>query len=279
MRVHFSFIVAIFVAFLLVSGTTGCVSKGGPWYSPSSYTFANPFDKKEKSSSAPIFGEALPNAKPSLDGVPDIGTPKGGYTDATSFAATPSNSVPGTVSSNPPEHWGQQNHIASQSSPSPYGGYTSPSQYSPYTAEAYGGQSVPSSPYQYSPQGQAPSQYAAGTSQYPAAMPYGDTTPPGYQMTSAVGSSAYPQANSTIDNGGGNYAPYAVQPQYDPSFVAQQQQPVAATLPGYSYTETASNPYQTYPAPAQPAQGYPSDGFSVAQPYQQIPGNGYNYSY
>ena len=277
MRVHFPFIVTISVALLFISGTTGCRSNGGPWYNPSTYSLANPFDKKEKPSNAPIFGEASPNPKPSLEGIPNVGSPPGGYTDAASLAATRTGSTAGTVSSSPPEHWAQHNQAASQSSPGLYGsGYSNvaaaPSQYSPI--ETYGGQSAPSSPYQY------PSHSIAGASQYPV-MPYGDATPPGYQMTSAASSNnnVYPpQTNGIVDHSGGNYSPYGVTQQYDPSYAVQQQSAAAAAMPqGYSYGEAVpSNPYQGYP---QQPQGYPGDGVSVAQPYQQPPGGGYNYSY
>ena len=128
MRVNFSFVAAFFVA-LLVLGTVGCRSNGGPWYNPSSYAFTNPFanakDDAGRNSLAPSFGggEATANARPSLDAQPNIGIPPGGYTDGTSLAGRPAAGNTGG-STQPPAAWETQNLMAQQ--PPPFGGYSVP---------------------------------------------------------------------------------------------------------------------------------------------------------
>jgi len=131
MRVNFSFVAASFVA-LLVLGTVGCRSNGGPWYSPGSYVFTNPFASDAgRDSLAPPFGggEATANARPSLDAQPNIGTPPGGYTSGTALAGHSGGGSTGG-STHPPAAWETQNLMAQQ--PPPFGGYSvpEPTQYS-----------------------------------------------------------------------------------------------------------------------------------------------------
>ena len=263
MKVHFSFIVTSFVALLFVSGTVGCKFTGGPWYSPQSYalmTFPG-----SKDNSAPPYASNTP--KPSLDAIPNVGTPPSGYTDGALASGNRAGSISGTPSSNPPGQWQQQpNSMAAQNSPGPYDSYTNaaPSQYSPYT-DPYAGQGVSTS-YQYQ---------AGANPQYQNMMLH-ENSQQGYS-SQMINTSAYsPQTNpGMVDNGTNynnayNHNPYAGTTQpggYEPYVI--QQQPATAPSTGGYYDQAAPSPHQ----------GYPSDGISVAQPqsYQAPPaGTGYN---
>jgi len=294
MRVHISSIVTIFAALLLVSGTVGCRSNGGPWYNPATYSFSNPFGKERQESP---YSSNMAKTKPSLDSQPNISTPHGGYTDSASRAGSPA-STGGTVSSSPPEHLAQYNSqynpATQQNSPNPYSSYTvaDPSQYSPYTyTESYGGQSggqpyngqgSPASPYQYSAnQGQqSPYQYRQEAVQhaqnYPA-MPYGEQlTQTTYQTTSAYQPQPYqPQSANNVPAGPygnteqpGQYAPFGTTPQSDS--YAGTPQPTAVSPSGFGQGQPVSTPYT-----------YPGEGVSVASPYQPyqppVANGGHNY--
>ncbi|MDR0328244.1 MAG: hypothetical protein LBI05_08125 [Planctomycetaceae bacterium] len=306
MRVHFSSVITLFVALLFVSGTVGCHHTGGDWYKVSSYTFSNPFDKDKdglaakKGGQAPPFSSgALATVKPSTDSKPVVGlsTPPGGYSDGnradSSIITGLSAGAAGTVSTTPPEHWGQQNLAAQQGSPNQYNGYpvTEPSQYSPYADYTYPG-STPS-PHQAS----APPQYQPAPSQNPYQMPqetgqyangqtqygnqYGNeynAQSGAYLQTSAHATQqlANPSMNSVPGNAygtagqpGSSYAPYGAQ-QNDP-YASIPQQSSAALSPTPSYGGQ--------PGPV----SYPSEGDLTASPYQPYPpppsAGGYNYSY
>jgi len=266
MRVHFSSIVTILLALLLVSGTVGCRSNGGPWYNPTTYSFASPSGKGRPASP---YSSSVANQKPSLDAQPNISAPHGGYTDNASFAASPASSG-GTVSNTPPAHWAQHNPVPQQNVPNSYSSYTvaDPSQYSPQTyTEAYGGQSVPAptstypyvatqgqqSPYQYSPE---PVQQAHS---YPA-MPYGEQqhAQTAYQTTSAY--QQQPMYNAPVGTFGAanqpsQYGSQGTMPPNDP--YAGMQQPSTVPPSGFGQEQ-----------PVSPSYAYPSEGVSVAFPYQ-----------
>ena len=276
MRVHFSFILTLFVALLFVSGTVGCRSNGGAWYNPTTYSFVNPFSNASPGNSAPLYASGGQNPMPSLDAIPNVDSPPGGYTGGT---LANRNGTTGTVSSTPPEHW------ATQTSPNPYGGYTDPqpSQYSPYSSEPYNvQQGVSPSPYQYAPQGQNP-QFSSVPSQYQNMMAY-ESTPPGqYQLTNGVNLNGNPQQpvqNTQYETLQSPYDPYAGNPYTgnpgNPQMIPQQQSPPPAG--GYNYGETTPSPYGT--PPSQPS--YAEGGMSLATPpqsYQPQAGGGYNYGF
>jgi hypothetical protein len=273
MRVHFSSIVLIFTALLLVSGTVGCQSNGGAWYNPKSYSWTNPFSKEN--AAPPYSPNALAN-KPSLDAQPNINTPQGGYTDK-ALTANRTGSPGGTASASPPEHWSQQSSMGSQGTPNPYSNYTvpEPSQYLPY-AGAYDGQGAAASPYQYAQQNPSPYQYSPETAQRSNSMPYGGdySVPAGYQPTA----NHVPVDNFSVNPAAGNYTvgnypPLGGAHPNDPYIagVQQPQQSGAVQPTGFGvYNQPASGSYQ-------------SEGVSTASPYQPYPppaaGGGYNYNY
>ena len=143
MRVNFSFIITAFVALSLISGTVGC-SVTGPWYKPTSYAFSNPFsrDRSGGASPASFWSDTSATELPSLASQPNLGTPPGGYTGATSLA----NRSAG-ASSTPPAHWGAENPMASPGFSNVHGGFThpEPSQHFSYTPppSAHFGQHTP----------------------------------------------------------------------------------------------------------------------------------------
>ena len=258
MRIHVSSTVTILVTLLFVSGTVGCHSNGGAWYSPKSYSWSNPF---VKSSQAPPYApEALANTKPSLDASPNVGIPPGGYTDGLNAYASRSGSQNTTSSGYAPDQGGYPSPIASQGATSPYGGY-SVAEPSPYPPTYAGGQPLATNAaatqqYQY------PAEMAPQMAQQGNPMPYGYSDYAAgaqYQATSAV---SHPSATPNYDNNygganpamnGGNYAPFGATPQNDPYAAANIQQSIPA-----AYTNDAvpvATPYQPY----QPS---PSGGYS-----------------
>jgi len=280
MRVYFSYIVTVSAALLLVSGTAGCRSNGGPWYNPATYSFSNPFGKESPGSPK---SSSMANTKPSLDAQPNISTPRGGYTDSSSYVDS-SGVSGGTTSSSPPQHWASQSPVAQQNAPNSYGGHTTadPSQYSPYTyTESYGGPSgelshaaigtgsgmgtTASSPYQYQPEAV---QHAYNN----PSMPYGEQhTQTAYHATSAYQqqptNNVPPGAYGNTDQQG-QYATFGTTPPSDPYTAAQQ--PTAVPPSNFGYDQPASAPYT-----------YPSDGVPNASPYQPYPppavSSGYNF--
>ena len=272
MRVHFSPIVTVFAALLLVSGTVGCRSNGGPWYNPTTYSFSNPFGKDRQTSP---HSSSMAKTKPSLDAHPNISIPHGGYTDSASHAGSPGSSG-GTMSSSPPEHLAQYNNpTMQQNSPNPHGSYTvaDPSQYSPYTyTESHAGQGSSTSPYpNLANQGQqSPYPYRQESVQqaqnYPA-MPYGEqytqNTQTAYQTTSAY----QPQPTNNVPTSPygsmeqpSPYASPGTIPQSDPYASTQQQTAVSPS--GFGQDQFGQNPSASTPYT------YPGGGVSVASPYQ-----------
>ena len=157
MQVHFSFAAAVMTLLLIMPGTIGCRSNGGPWYKPDTYAFVNPFDKEamNRGGTAPPFGaDVAANLKPSLDAQPNISPPLGGYTaEGNPLAAL---SMGG--STQPPEAWGAQNLMSHQGAvphQGPPGGYSvpEPSHYSPSDIYVtHGSAPHQGAPYQDSPQ-------------------------------------------------------------------------------------------------------------------------------
>ena len=193
MQVNFSLIAALSAALLLLPGTTGCRSNGGPWYNPSTYAFSNPFASnpfaKDGSLAPPFSADALAESKPSLGSNPNIGLPPGGYTDGSIVSNT------GTPSTNPPERWGESqnamsalaasanaissaNAMPAQGHPGFYSGYSVPeaSQYSPSHADAFA--ASPSAPgigaagfTTQTPPGQSPHLYQPDSVHHASANP------------------------------------------------------------------------------------------------------------
>ena len=149
MRVHFSTFVTIFVALLFVAGTVGCLSNGGTWYNPKSYTWTKPFGKD--SQAPPYTPDALANPKPSLDSHPNIDRPAGGYSDESSLQANRSAAQSGPSSGYSHDQGGYQNTVATN----PYGSY-SVAEPSPYPPTYASGQPTVASTapqqYQYQPE-------------------------------------------------------------------------------------------------------------------------------
>jgi hypothetical protein len=284
MRVNFSFVAAIFVA-LLMSGTVGCVNTGGPWYSPNSYSLANPFSKKD-GQAPPYPSRALANDKPNLGAQPNVDTPRGGYTETNETYSSRLGSSNSAATHSPSEHWNQQNTIVSQNSPGPYGGYTvpEPSQYSPSYTDAQG---TASSPYQYSPN---PSyQYSPEIIQQTNnSLPYGnDYAPGGYPSANTPGAHQ-PTANHVPANNYGINQPTGAYP----TLGGMPQNEALAGLPQQGTVQPAGfNMYdQQTPANPYPANSYSGDGIPTAsqnqpsspyyQPYQPpTAGGGFNYNY
>jgi len=120
MRVNFSFIITAFVALSLISGTVGC-SLTGPWYKPTSYAFSNPFSKdKPGDGPSSFWANTTAPPLPSSESQPNLGTPPGGHTGATSLTHRSGDA------SNPPAHWGAENPMASQGLSNVHGGFTHP---------------------------------------------------------------------------------------------------------------------------------------------------------
>jgi hypothetical protein len=273
MRVHVSPFFIIVVALLFVSGTVGCRNTGGgPWYNPSTYSFSNPFNREGQNPSA--ASNTPQKVKPTLGETPNINTPPGGFTEGTSLAERPG-SIGGTVSSTPPDHWGQQNHVAPTSNSS-FGGYTVPeaSQYAPYNTGMYDGQGQGGfpAPHVYQNQQQYPPQQNPAPNQYPqyqgeAAQPVGNPAP--YNVSPTYGAvppqgGGFPHPSSQLQGDyaqTGNYAPIGITS--DPYAPYAMQSMNSVQQPGLGGYE------QPMPAPYQ--QGIPTEGVSIATPHQVYP--------
>ena len=268
MKVHVSSVCTIFVVLLFVSGTVGCRNTGGgPWYNPSTYSLVNPFDKENKTPKSPYSSDAPERAKPSLAAQPNISPAPGGYTDGTSLAAR-SDTLGGSVSTAPPEHWGTSSPIASQGTPGPYGGYTipEPSQYAPqqYQQGMYDGQNnVPASYDYYRSQSQSPSQQYPTQQNPPVNQPVGGNTMP-YNVSPTYG------AGQIIDSGN----PLAYQQNVNnvpvDNFAMNQSSAYstnAAVPPTTAAVPSGFGGYEQQPIPS----SHPNEGVSVATPYQSYP--------
>ena len=236
--------------------TVGCQSNGGPWYSPTTYSFGNPFSKTGSSPHST-------GIKPSLDSQPNISTPQGGYTDGSSLTHRLGGSSENT-SSTPPSYWGDQSPMISQGSSNNYqGGYSDPrpSQYPPaYIDNQY--QSPPQ-------QNQTPYQSAPGG--YPSTPETTIYQTGGYQVPQADiyrPEGGFPNS-APVDNFGAQspYRPsYGVVYQTDPYAGFQQpaQQQVANPPMGFDYNNQPPATPSTYP-------GYPSETSPVSPTYQPYP--------
>lgn len=288
MRVHFSPIVTVYVALVLILGTVGCQNTGGAWYNPKSYTWTNPFSKDSHNS---LYSSSKKPAKPSIESRPNVSPPEGGYTSNGSYAGRSAG-----YSSGHSLDGGQQNLMTAQPSSSPYAGFSSagaePSSYPPQYLTGAGGQSysnqgvTPSSYQQYPTQQSLPSyQYPetqqTHTAQQGTTMPYGGNEYPAGQYQPTAGHT--PLYNNYESGSSGNYNPYGT-PQPDAYNASAIQQPSMYNAPasgvssqagrGNGYDQSsASAPYQTAPA------SY-GNGVSVATPYNPYPptsGFGSNY--
>jgi len=284
MRVHVTSVFSLFVALLFISGAVGCHYTGsGPRYSPTSYTFVNPFDKGNQAPKSHYASESTERSKPSQAALPNtkvgISPPPGGFTDGGNTVASRSDIPGGTASTTPPEHWGVQNHVAPQTSQGGYAGYTNPepSQYAPQQyQQSYDSGSVPAS-YNYpGTTQQYPVQQYSPQNQYPggAGQPTGNTMPSNAAPTygagqSYDGSNLYgyqPRANTAPADTFATNQPSAYNSTVPNSTVPQPNyggQP-AASPSGYAYDQPVPSNYPTYPT-------YPNEGMTVASPYTPPP--------
>lgn len=263
MKIHFTSAVTIAVTLLFISGTIGCQSNGGAWYNPKTYTWSNPFSKKNE---APSYSAATSaNPKPSFDSSPNIEEPRGGYTEETNAYASRAGSQSGSSNgfpldqgrtptpapqgtTNPYSSGGGYSVAETSSYPPPYAGsqpqgaegttqnqyhYPSSGQYSQATNTAVAETPLGSSPYannNYAVGAQYPSpnvtNYPPATSNDAMANPYGGATQTGTSVAT----------NSTATTG--NYAPFTATSQQDP-YATQVQQtavhPTQATVPASGY--------------------------------------------
>jgi len=284
MRVHFSSIVAVFAALLLISGTTGC-QLNGPWYQPSSYAFSSPFGKPGGQRSP----DALAGSRPNLGERPNVDPPKGGYTNQGSLAQRSSQGTQGgfgtdpwgqqqTASQTPPEHLGLGNYsqvaVADPSNPPNYmvyGGenssYASPQgAATPYQNTQYQQQYAPQQQYQYQQEMPQQQNQYYGASTYgqgqQSQMPYQVDN---YMQTEYQTTSMHVQQNPVNQVAGGSpggYAPWGTTPQNDP--YAAMQQPTPAPPSNYDYGTAAAQGQGTYP-------GYPVGSGAPAGSPQQPP--------
>ncbi|GHT42734.1 hypothetical protein FACS189443_6030 [Planctomycetales bacterium] len=245
MRIYTSTLVTFLVTLMILSGTIGCKSNGGPWYNPKSYTWTG-FPKSagvEKGREAEAFAGNRGNAKPSLETQPSVSTPPSGYTsggyvannnDDSRFHGQNSYSIPVTSESR-------------TASPAPYGGYSVASDNavsSPYPSSI--AQTSAALPVQTA----QPS--AAANYQYPGDAASLATNNTGiYQGQSFVPTSATAHAQpvgayQTAPATPNSYSPYDA----SASVNYGQANPVPQTAPaGYGAAEQLANPYAAGAAP------------------------------
>jgi hypothetical protein len=245
MRIQTSSVVTIFVALLIVSGTTGCITRvaNNPWYSPKGYTMSNPFSNgKGALAVAPPFktqGQQI--QKPSLAETPtNIREVPGGYTRDTGIASrtpAPARDVPSNTTFPQDQPWRDQ--------PSPMMSH-SPTGVNDF-GRGYSEVTVTPSHYPQNHNGVAPVDYQQyrGPGQ-PALAQHGQ---PGTQYPMHGGT--YPMNNYQSTT---NYSPNTVGPYggSQPNNTPSQPDPYSgiqsppATPPGFSYEQPGTSPFPPF---------------------------------
>jgi hypothetical protein len=227
MRTKTNFLFKTTILIVLIVGTIGCRSNGGPWYDVRSYSFYNPLRPENHSriDSSSTIADNNNLTKPHMDSRVDVRQPEGGYyeqqRDTSTLAHNPSNYTnPNAGSTTYPNFQPTGFHSEQPSSVSPM----TPSP-SPYSAAApnYGSSSVapPINPAGYtSPSGYGqPTDYSVPSAEIKNDMPVmsnpyavSNGTSTGYPITTTYPSeSTYPPASydTTRSNNAGVASPFA----------------------------------------------------------------------